>query len=107
MIALRPLALAMCGLPLLAGCVQNMQYVKPSVSAGQAELERRECAELAWREAKQDRWRYSFAYGYGQHPYYGGYRYRWPYAFQANAARERDLLDFCMRSRGYTLAPVE
>jgi len=92
----------------LAACGPPMAWQKPGVTLAQAEADSRECAGLARHQA----FRESFfgppgyyGYPYGPWPYrYGYYGYHDPYMWRGQ--REGDLQDFCLRARGYQLAPI-
>ncbi|MEK9968424.1 MAG: hypothetical protein VW600_04755 [Ferrovibrio sp.] len=99
-------ALAISGL--LAACVPPVAWQKPGVTLAEAQADSRDCASLARDQA----FRESFFAG----PYFGGfgpmpYRYS-PYgyhrhdSFMWRSQREGDLQNFCLRARGYHLAPV-
>lgn len=105
------LASAIAGL--LAACGPPMAWQKPGVTLAEAQADSRACANLARDQA----FRESFFSG----PYYGGYYGTWPSrfgpypspygyyrhdAFMYRQQREGDLQNFCLRARGYQLAPV-
>lgn len=103
-------ALAIAGL--LAACGPPMAWQKPGVTLAEAQADSRDCANLARDQA----FRESFFGG----PYYSGYYGMWPSrfgpypspygyrhdAFMWRQQREGDLQNFCLRARGYHLAPV-
>lgn len=89
-----------------------MQWVKPQASLEQLNQDRAQCQQEAWREA---RWR-SFLYRpLGPtllHDRFGRRFLGWPYSplgdpFGDDFMEEARLADFCMRAKGYELAPVE
>lgn len=104
---------ALAAIALLAGCGPPMAWQKPGVSLQEAQADSRDCANLARDQA----FRESFFGG----PYHGGYYGTWPSrfgpypspygyyrhdAFMYRQQRESELQTFCLRARGYHLAPV-
>lgn len=98
---------------LLSACGPPMAWQKPGVTLAEAQADSRDCANLARDQA----FRESFFGG----PYYGGYYGRWPSRlgpypspyghyrhdpFMYRQQRESELQTFCLRSRGYHLAPI-
>jgi hypothetical protein len=91
------------------GACVPLQYTRPSTSFAAMQEDRRECQLLAEREAFFGLPRPS------EGPWYGPLRprlgdtgavlWRQQTGFD-RLRRERDLADFCMRSRGYTLTPA-
>jgi hypothetical protein len=96
---------------LLTGCTP-MQWVKPDATPDQFNKDMAECQQEAWREA---RWRGFLDRGFGPSLLYDarGRRYlSWPYSplgdpFGDQFMEESRLTHFCMRAKGYELAPVE
>lgn len=94
----------------LAGCGPAMEWYRPNTSADAARQDAAECRG----EARDEAFRESFSYGppFYSFPYYGarGSRYwRDPLydPFFAREMREQSLQEFCLRSRGYRLVPVQ
>jgi len=95
----------------LAACTP-MQWIKDgAVPATEAfEQDASMCRQHAWREAQYHAWAYR---PYGWTPYAGGRRFigGWPYGpgypFGDPFFEEARLTEFCMRSKGYELVPVE
>ncbi|WP_300303583.1 hypothetical protein [Ferrovibrio sp.] len=110
-----PLALILLLGP-LAACGPPLAWQRPNTSLADAELDSRECAALARDQTFRESM-FGPPYGYYGHPY-GGYPfgpYPWSYygprrgyadSFMWRGQRESDLQDFCLRARGYRLAPV-
>lgn len=101
---------------LLAGCGPPLAWQKPGVSLEETQADSRDCASLARDQAFRESF---FGYGgpsyygawpsrFGPYPSpYGGYgNYYWQDSFMWRAQREGDLQNFCLRARGYHLAPV-
>jgi hypothetical protein len=99
---------------LLGGCVQSMMWARPNTSYETTQIDAAECGRLARDQA----WREGFFYGppgmFGP-PFFGPYGpygwrhdpfYRDAYRGYPREWRESDLRDFCLRSRGYQLVPV-
>lgn len=88
-----------------------MEWVKPDTSPEQLNQDAAQCQQEAWREA---RWR-SFLYRpFGPtllHDRFGRPYLGWPYSplgdpFGDELMEESRLANFCMRAKGYELAPV-
>ena len=102
-------------LALLAACGPPMAWTKPNVTEAEARLDHDECMGLARDQAFRESF---FGYGYGYHGFSRfGPGYPWsPYgrayspfyndSFMNRAQRENDLHSFCLRARGYRLAPM-
>lgn len=89
-----------------------MEWVRDDVTADEAQVDAELCREQAWREAS---WRPLHYGNYGPWVYRDpfGRRYlAWQPSHFGNPLHERfmeesRLADFCMRAKGYELAPVE
>ncbi|HEX6958928.1 MAG TPA: hypothetical protein VF194_13160 [Ferrovibrio sp.] len=110
--AMRRLAFIILGLAPLVGCGPAMEWTKPNMSLAELQADRAECASLARDQAFRDSF-YSQPFfvpwsRYGDpwwpRSYYGG-----PFGdpMMYRAQRENELQSFCLRSRGYHLAPVQ
>lgn len=97
---------------LLATACTPMDWVKPDATPGQREADARQCQEEAWREASSSYmglyrpfgpWMYRDAFGRPLVSYPYG-----PFAdpFGDRYTEEQRLANFCMRAKGYELAPV-
>lgn len=101
---------AICLVGMLAACGPPMAWQKPGVTVAQAQFDSQECAGLARNQAFRESYfgphgYYGYpGYPYGFHPYRYGYRGYDPYMWHGQ--RESDLQDFCLRARGYQLAPI-
>jgi hypothetical protein len=104
-------ALVLLGAAFAAGCTP-MRWVKPDVTAQQLNQDAAQCHQQAWHEA---RWR-SFLYRpIGPTLYHDRYGRRfagWPYSpfgdpFGDEFMEQSRLAHFCMRAKGYELAPAE
>jgi hypothetical protein len=103
-------ALGIAGL--LAACGPPMAWQKPGVTLADAQADSRDCANLARDQAFRESFfagPYFGSYGvwpsrFG--PYPGPYGYRGYDSFMWRSQREGDLQNFCLRARGYHLAPV-
>ena len=95
----------------IAACTP-MEWVRSDVTPAEAEADARLCEEQAWREAS---WRYSGHYGaFGPWAYRDAFGRRivgWPGyfgdPFGDRFMEEQRLTNFCMRAKGYELAPAE
>ncbi len=98
---------------LLAACGPPMAWQKPGVTLAEAQTDSRDCANLARDQA----FRESFFGGHYFHGHYGMWPSRFgpyagPYGYARHDSsmwrqqRESDLQTFCLRARGYHLAPV-
>ncbi|WP_341894516.1 hypothetical protein [Ferrovibrio terrae] len=106
---LKPIA-ALTLLGALAACGPPLGWQKPGVTLAEANIDSSECAALARNQAFRES-------TFGPSGYYGGYYGPWPYrygpygyrsydSFMWRSQRESDLQDFCLRARGYHLAPI-
>jgi len=98
----------------LGGCTP-LQWVRDGVAPEPEVLDKdaSTCRQEAWREAQYRSWAYGRPFG----PVVGrdasGRRFvawpygPWPYPFADPFFEEARLADFCMRSKGYELVPVE
>ena len=97
---------------LLAACAP-MQWVKPDASAEQLEQDLKMCQDEAWREATWRSAHYVNAIGPMVYQDSVGRRFLvWPYGPFADPwgdrfMEESRLANFCMRAKGYELAPVK
>jgi hypothetical protein len=97
----------------LATACTPMQWVKPDATPAQFAADSQQCEQEAWREAH---WNYM-----GYHPAFTPWMYRdgfgRPFAgrpfgpfydpFSDRYMEEARLANFCMRAKGYELAPVQ
>lgn len=108
------LALGIAGL--LAACGPPMAWQKPGVTMAEAEADSRDCSNLARDQAFRESF-FGGPFGYpGHYGYYGSWPSRFgpypgPYGYRHDSfmwrqQRESDLQNFCLRARGYHLAPV-
>lgn len=102
--------LPMAILTVLVGCGPPMEWTKPNVSMAEMEADTAECASLARDQAFRESYTMPFGY-YPWSPYgYPGFRRRFYGGFHdpfmSRMQREHELRSFCLRSRGYRLAPV-
>lgn len=99
---------------LLVACGPPMAWQKPGVTLAEAQADSRDCANLARDQAFRESF---FAGPYGYPGYYGMWPSRYgpypsPYgysrhdSFMWRSQREGELQNFCLRARGYHLAPV-
>ena len=98
---------------LVAACAP-MEWAREDASPEQAAADAQQCDDLAWRDAYRLRleyvhgpfapWMYRDAFG---HPFYG--RPFGPFYEPLGDPffEEQRLANFCMRAKGYELAPVE
>jgi hypothetical protein len=101
---------------LLVACGPPMAWQKPGVTVAEAQTDSRDCSNLARDQAFRESF-FAGPYGYPGHyghygswpsrfgPYPGPYGYRHD-SFMWRQQREGDLQNFCLRARGYHLAPV-
>lgn len=97
----------------LAACGPPMAWQKPGVSLAEAQADSRDCAGLARDQAFRESF-FGSPYFYGNYgrwpsrfgPYPGAYGYHDHDTFMWRSQRESDLQNFCLRARGYHLAPV-
>lgn len=96
---------------LLAGCAP-MEWTRSDATPEQMAADMRACREQAWRET---RWNYFNYYGATGPAVFAdpfGRHYLWPYygpfgdPFGDRFMEESRLANFCMRAKGYELAPV-
>jgi len=103
-------ALALAAL-LLAGCT-SMQWIKADTTPEQMNQDAIQCQQYAWREARLSSW-YSRPVGpIVVHDAAGRAFVAWPGGpfggpFSDPFMEEGRLAQFCMRSKGYELVPVE
>ncbi|MCW5731731.1 MAG: hypothetical protein KIT20_13310 [Alphaproteobacteria bacterium] len=94
---------------LLVACGPAPYWARPNTSTEQANRDQQECFQLAWREARSEAFFFNSFYGpfYGP-PYYDRFGRRYyrahPFGFHDTFYREQQLINFCMRARGYYLA---
>jgi hypothetical protein len=99
-------------LALLAACAP-MEWTRSDATPGQTAADMRACRDQAWRETSWS----SLGYGAWGPPMFSdpflGRRYLgWPYyspfgdPFGDRFLEESRLTNFCMRAKGYDLAPV-
>jgi hypothetical protein len=109
---MRPVLFALAALA-LGGCTP-LQWVRDGAVPATEVVEKdsADCRQAAWREAQYRYWGYGPSFGpiYGRDPF--GRRlvtspYGWGYPFFDPFFEESRLADFCMRSKGYQLVPVE
>jgi hypothetical protein len=91
-----------------AGCTP-MEWVRPDATPEQREQDERFCEQEAWREA---RWRSWYYQPFPMAPFRDASGRRFfpgPYSdpFNDPFLEEGRLAQFCMRSKGYELVPVE
>jgi hypothetical protein len=102
-------ALAALALAWLAACTP-MRYERAGATEAERAADKRECRDLAYAEALRTPYYFSLAsrlYPWG--PAYDLRVSRFAYFDDPSYWRwqhERDLADFCMRSRGWRLVPV-
>lgn len=95
--------LACCALGAVLSACTPMQWQSASLGVAPSKAEIDECNQSAFYEAQ----RQSFLYDYGWPRYYGRPWGPWPrYSPNDRFFRERDLFDYCMRSKGYRLVPA-
>ncbi len=97
---------------LLAGCAP-MDWTRSDATPEQLAADMRACREQAWRETTWNSFGYYGAMGPAVFSDPFGRRYfGWPYyspfgdPFGDRFLEESRLTDFCMRAKGYELAPV-
>ena len=96
------------GLAAATAACTPVQWQHSSLGVAPSQAELGECNQAAYYEAQ----RQAFLYDSGW-PYFAGARRpygpwsRYPYATSSDRFfLERDLFDFCMRSKGYRLVPA-
>ncbi len=104
-------AIAIAAAALAAACTP-MQWVKPDATAEQLQQDSIHCQQEAWREARLRSWYYRpfapvFIRDASGRNFLG-----WPYGAYGDPfcdpyLEESRLAQFCMRSKGYELLPVE
>jgi hypothetical protein len=107
---MRLFAVAVCVLG-LAACTP-MQWVKPDTTPEQLSQDALQCQQDAWREARTRYWYYRPMGPVVAHDAAGRPLVIWPSGpfsdpFTDPALEEGRLAQFCMRSKGYQLVPVE
>ena len=105
-------ALAAVSLVLLAACAP-MEWTRGDATPEQLAADTRACRDQAWRESTLSSFGYYGGMGPGLFTDPFGRRYfGWPYygsfgdPFGERFMEESSLASFCMRSKGYELAPV-
>ena len=95
---------------LLAGCAP-MEWTRSDATPEQLAADMRACRDQAWREGTWNAFHYYGPIGVFADPF--GRRYvGWPYyspfgdPFGERFLEESRLASFCMRAKGYELAPV-
>ncbi|MCW0236254.1 MAG: hypothetical protein OJJ21_21835 [Ferrovibrio sp.] len=104
-------ALVLAGL--LSACGPPLGWQKPGVTLAEAQTDSRDCANLARDQAFRESF-FGSPYFYGGYgtwpsrfgPYPGPYGYHGYDSFMWRSQRESDLQNFCLRARGYHLAPI-
>lgn len=99
-------------LALLAGCGPPLVWDRPQTSDAIVHADVQDCRRMARQQAFAETWPGPSFRGFPARGYYDrrpGYFYHDPFAkpFFEREARESSLHDFCMRARGYRLAPLE
>lgn len=93
----------------LSACGPPLAWERPSTSASEARVDAAECRRLAQDQAFRES---LLAFPTGPHGYFPSRIGRRPYdpffepSFRREL-RESELRDFCLRSRGYRLVPVQ
>lgn len=96
----------------VAACAP-MDWTKSDAAPDQVEADLRSCRQQAWREASWLSFEYYRGYGPFFYDPFGRPYYGWPYytpfadPFGDRFLQESRLTDFCMRAKGYELAPVK
>ena len=102
--------IVMAAVALVSACTP-MQWVKPDANPEQLQDDTAYCRQEAWREARMRSWYYrpfgpAFAQDAAGRRFFG-----WPYSYSDPFGdpyfEESRLAQFCMRSKGYELQPVE
>jgi hypothetical protein len=104
-------AAAAAAVLVLAGCTP-MEWIKPDVTPEEREQDAIACQQEAWHEA---RWRAWYYRPYPIAPFRdasGRFFFPGPYSYFSDPfgdpfLEEGRLAQFCMRSKGYELVPVE
>ena len=96
---------------LMSACTP-MQWVKPDATAEQLQADSIHCQQEAWREARMRSWYYRpfapvFIRGAAGRPFFGGFSGPHSDPFGDPYLEESRLAQFCMRSKGYELEPVD
>src|SRR5712671_7214498 len=96
----------------LASACTPMQWVKPDATAEQLQDDSIQCQQEAWREARLRSWYYRpfapvFIRGAPGRNFLGGPYGPYSDPFGDPYLEESRLAQFCMRSKGYELQPVE
>lgn len=93
---------------LLSACGPRMEWVRPSTTVAQRDGDLIRCGRLAYQAAQQDYWWRQTLYLNYPWPYGGPYyAYRLQPLDVDEMMEEQRLTDFCMRSLGYRLQPVQ
>jgi hypothetical protein len=106
-----PIVLAAAALVLVSACTP-MQWVKPDITPEQLQEDSIYCQQEAWREARTRSWYYRpFApvliRDASGHAFLGGPYGPYNGPFGDPYLEEARLAQFCMRSKGYDLQPVD
>lgn len=91
-------------LPLLVAACAPMDWTRSDVAPEQVQADMKACRDQAWRETS---WApFAFADPFGRR--YMGWPYYTPFAdpYGDRFLEESRLANFCMRAKGYELAPV-
>lgn len=98
--------------PLLLAACAPMDWTKSDATPEQMEADMRACRQQAWREASWLSFNYYGGYGPFFYDPFGRRYFGWPYyspfadPYGDRFLQEARLADFCMRAKGYELAPV-
>jgi hypothetical protein len=109
---MKRILIAATTLILVAGCAP-MGWVKPDASAAELQQDMQQCQQAAWDEANYQSFQYFGSYGPFMYRDAFGRRYAaWPRSpfydpFGDRFFEESRLARFCMRAKGYELAPLE
>lgn len=97
---------------LVAGCAP-MQWVRADGGPAELEQDMQQCEQAAWNEANYQSFQYFGSFGpfmyrdaFGRR-YFGSPRSPFYDPFGDRFLEESRLANFCMRAKGYELAPVE
>jgi hypothetical protein len=105
-------ALIVIATALLASACTPMAWVKPDTTADQLRDDSIYCQQEAWREARLRSWYYRplapvFIRDPAGRHFLGSPYGAWGDPFGDPYLEENRLLQFCMRTKGYELQPVE
>ncbi len=103
--------IAAAAIALVSACTP-MQWVKPDITAEQLQEDSVHCQQEAWREASLRAWYYRPFGSVFARDAVGRRFFGWPYEpygdpFGDPYLEENRLAQFCMRSKGYALQPIE